>query len=156
MYYRLLFLFQRCCYDKVSGGWISDERKAGGLIFYHPRSHPTFHQKYDVEMKSHCCVSSDNCDKFRQLRPVGSCYDEFPWELGNNILPLEITSVISSSIVIIKTLLKTLMCMLFFFNTFKESYDKNALFKLTAFDNILLVHAYQWSFMCCPFSKEIS
>ncbi|XP_060570002.1 uncharacterized protein LOC132728362, partial [Ruditapes philippinarum] len=70
-----------CCYDVKTWLWVYERPFAGGFQLYHPR-YPLQHILNDVIYKTKCCVNSNYCNLFYELRPTGSCYASSPYDFG--------------------------------------------------------------------------
>ncbi|XP_052772238.1 uncharacterized protein LOC128211461 isoform X1 [Mya arenaria] len=84
MWHRSIFdpYGKSCCYYRKSRRFVEGRPVAGGLYHYHPSLNASQHDKYDVEMKEKCC-SSDFCELYYQLHPIGTCYTRSPYSQGN-------------------------------------------------------------------------
>ncbi|KAL3861926.1 hypothetical protein ACJMK2_007937, partial [Sinanodonta woodiana] len=71
-----------CCYDRRSWTWVSTPPRAGGFLLYHPSTHPKEHETEDVRMRDICCDKTSLCHLYYELRPVGRCFNNFPFVPG--------------------------------------------------------------------------
>ncbi|XP_053387316.1 uncharacterized protein LOC128551050 [Mercenaria mercenaria] len=70
-----------CCYDLRTWLWEYERPLAGGFQLYHPR-YPLDHIVNDVIPKTKCCVKSNYCNLYYELRPTGSCYISSSYDFG--------------------------------------------------------------------------
>lgn len=79
-----LIKLQECCYSLSSVSLELSAHKGGHLFLYHPllRRVSGLHQIYDKQPLEHCCVRSDLCHLYIQLRPVDRCFRFVPPRIG--------------------------------------------------------------------------
>ncbi|XP_053376387.1 uncharacterized protein LOC123533517 isoform X2 [Mercenaria mercenaria] len=70
-----------CCYDLRTWLWVYERPLAGGFQLYSPQ-YPLEHIQNDVIPKTKCCVNSDYCNLYYELRPTGSCYVSSSYDYG--------------------------------------------------------------------------
>ncbi|XP_053387247.1 uncharacterized protein LOC123541978 [Mercenaria mercenaria] len=70
-----------CCYDLKTWLLIYERPLAGNFHLYNSR-HPSEHILNDVEPKTKCCVLSNYCHLYYELRPTGLCYKTSPYNFG--------------------------------------------------------------------------
>ena len=74
----IIVVFQQCCYQQVSAGEFgelltSDMTDSGSLLSGQPDFFLNTYITDDENIKTTCCVDSDNCALYRQARPVDQC-----------------------------------------------------------------------------------
>lgn len=91
--------FQRCCYNFYGGyyyyyyyyywywsSWwwwgygfldTSYTYQSGSMLQYNPYFYPSQNQLFDVLPKRWCCLESNNCHLYYQVRPQASCIGYF-------------------------------------------------------------------------------
>ncbi|KAL4219781.1 scavenger receptor [Mactra antiquata] len=71
-----------CCYDYKTSLWIDERPIAGGFYRYHPEN-KVDHYKHDIIPKEMCCSPlTPYCEYYYDMRPVGTCYRESPYNFG--------------------------------------------------------------------------
>ncbi|WAQ98402.1 FBN1-like protein [Mya arenaria] len=71
-----------CCYDSKSQQWTNEIGRAGGYYTYHPKTHPKEHTLNDQIPKDICCIKSNLCNLYYELRPPGECYKKVPFDIA--------------------------------------------------------------------------
>ncbi|KAL4219778.1 hypothetical protein ACF0H5_020191 [Mactra antiquata] len=72
-----------CCYDYKTSLWIDERPIAGGFYRYHPEN-KVDHYKHDIIPKEMCCSPlTPYCKYYYDMRPVGTCYRESPYNFGS-------------------------------------------------------------------------
>ncbi|KAL4219782.1 hypothetical protein ACF0H5_020194 [Mactra antiquata] len=72
-----------CCYDYKTSLWIDERPIAGGFYRYHPEN-TVDHYKHDIIPKEMCCSPlTPYCKYYYDMRPVGTCYRESPYNFGS-------------------------------------------------------------------------
>jgi len=72
--------FQTCCYGRFEELITYPSYEAGSTFMYDPWMYPSLHYEYDLKPKQWCCLFSDNCHLYYQVRPLDRCVGYvFPW-----------------------------------------------------------------------------
>ncbi|XP_052241381.1 uncharacterized protein LOC127851584 [Dreissena polymorpha] len=72
-----------CCYYRTSLTFVDMQPLSGGFLISHPSFSPRDHEINDVIMKEKCCTTSEYCDLYYQLHPIGTCYTVSPYNFGS-------------------------------------------------------------------------
>lgn len=64
---------QICCYN--NGGDLIRNKgpNAGSIVYYNPIHQESLYFTYDAQPKADCCVGSDLCDLYYEMRVLDTC-----------------------------------------------------------------------------------
>ncbi|KAL5010333.1 hypothetical protein ScPMuIL_012638 [Solemya velum] len=78
---------KKCCYDTVQGYFLGQVPSAGTFLRFHPTVFEREYLENDVEPYTSCCVDTNLCDLYYEVRPLSECYNGYPsnlaWIIGD-------------------------------------------------------------------------